>query len=91
MEANKLSVKALAVTSALLWSAALFMVGTINLFRPDYGKSFLGLMSSVYPLYDGAASLKSIFMLVLHGMFDGALCGIAFALLYNLLLSPAKK
>lgn len=86
MEPKKLSVKALTITSAILWGGGLLLVGVMNLFRPGYGDAFLKVMSSVYPGYDGMASLKSIAILTGCGVFDGVMCGIAFALIYNLCL-----
>lgn len=95
METHKLSVKALAITSAILWGGGLLLVGVMNLYRPGYGNAFLQVMSSVYPGYDGMASWKSIGILTACGVFDGVMCGIAAALIYNLCLGrctgPSKQ
>ena len=59
----KLSVKAFAITSALLWAGLLLMVGAANLAWPGYGMAFLDGMGSVYPGFHpgtGASSVKVI-------------------------------
>lgn len=91
METQKLSVKGLAIASAILGGGGLFLVGVLNLWEPVYGQTFLQLMSSCYPLYDGVASWRSIMILTGLGTLDCAVCGIVFALIYNLCIRAYKK
>jgi len=80
----KLSVKALAIASAILWGVALLMVGTANTIWPSYGVAFLDVMSSIYPGYSsGNAGLTGIIVLTLYGAVDAAIGGAIFAWLYN--------
>ena len=44
-----LSVKSLAIVSALLWGGGVLFVGLVNLAAPSYGTAFLQCVSSVYP------------------------------------------
>ena len=51
------SVRAITVTSAILWGGCLLLVGLINLADASYGSEFLRVMSSVYP---GADTTRTI-------------------------------
>jgi len=79
----RLSIKAMAAASGLLWGSALLVVGLINGVRPSYGRRFLQLMSSVYPGYRVRRTPGSIAVGTAYGLFDGAVGGAVFALLYN--------
>ena len=83
----KLNVKALALTSGILWGLAVFIAtiwlmiigspgGTISLL----GKFYLG-----YSFSFGGAIIGLIW-----GFIDGLICGFIFAWLYNL-LSPKQS
>jgi hypothetical protein len=45
----KLSIKGLALASAILWGVAMLGMGLANLVWGSYGQQFLQLMASVYP------------------------------------------
>lgn len=85
----KLNVKALAITAALVWGGAIFLVGIANLIWPGYGADFLQLVSSIYPGYKGTATFGEVIVGTLYGVVDGFICGLVFAWLYNLLLPKA--
>ncbi len=59
------------------------MVSLINHERPDYGLSFLQMMSSVYPWFHTSHAIAGILTGTLDGLVDGALAGLLFAWLYN--------
>lgn len=52
----RLSLKALIVTSAILWGGAVLFVGLINLAAPSYGTAFLQMVSSIYPGFHNSRS-----------------------------------
>jgi hypothetical protein len=79
----KLSVKALAYASAILWGVCFLLVGLANLFWAPYGAAFLVLMSSVYPGYKAAASLGNVIVGTLYAILDGGIGGALFAWIYN--------
>ncbi len=79
----KLSVKALAITSGLLWAGALLFVGIGNLISPEYGTAFLDVMDSIYPGYHLGSGFVGVIVCTLYGLVDGALGGAIFGWIYN--------
>ena len=86
----KLSVRALAMTVALVWGGAVLLVGLANLAWPPYGEPFLELIASIYPGYDASGSFGDVIVGTLYAFLDGALGGLIFALLYNLFSGTSK-
>ena len=86
----KLSVKALAITSGLLWAGALLFVGICNLISPEYGMAFLDVMDSIYPGYHLGSGFVGVVVCTLYGLVDGALGGAIFAWVYNCFSGPAS-
>ena len=84
--------KALALTAGLIWGGALLFVGLANLVWSGYGQAFLNLMASVYPAYEGNASIGQVLLAALYGLVDGAVAGFVFGWLYNRFAAgaPAK-
>lgn len=88
----RLNIKAFMLTFAILWAAGIFITGIANLIWSGYGTAFLQLMASVYPGYDASGTICSVIVGTLYGVVDGAIAGLVFAWLYNLVLgkgSPA--
>jgi hypothetical protein len=83
----KLSLKSLAVTSALLWGGCLLFVGIGHLLVASYGGAFLDAMSSVYLGFHASRTLASVLVGTMYGLVDGAIGGLAFGWLYNALQS----
>lgn len=84
----RLSVKALAITGALLWGGyGMFLTGILNLIAPPFGEHFLLTMSSVYPGYHATRTLGDVLVGTGYGMVDGAVCGLLFGWLYNFFVS----
>ncbi len=83
----KLSVKGLALGSAITWGLAVLFVGLVNLGWPSYGTAFLQLISSIYPGYHAQASLGNVIVGTLYAVLDGAIGGVFFGWLYNLCAS----
>lgn len=88
----KLNVEAMAISLALIWGVlAMFLVGVANLIRPGYGQAFLNLMASLYPGYNGTASIGQVMIGTLYGLLDGAIGGALFAWLYNRFVAMDSK
>jgi hypothetical protein len=81
----KLSVKAFAITAAILWGFALMLVGSANLIWPAYGAEFLNVVSSIYPGYETGTGVTGIVVSSLYGVVDAGIAGTIFAWLYNFL------
>ncbi len=79
----KLSVKSLTMTAAILWGGSCLLVALANLIWPDYGRSFLEVMSSIYPGYKLTETLGSAIVGALYGALDGAVGGALFGWIYN--------
>ena len=87
----RLSAKAVAVTSALLWGGCLLVVGLINLAAPSYGVAFLRGMGSVYPGFYHARDFADVLLGTLYGLVDGAIGGWLFAWIYNCFVAPQQQ
>ena len=79
----KLSVKAMARTSAMVWGGAVLTVGVANLIQPRYGREFLRLVASIYPGYKARPTLGQVAVGTAYAVVDGAVGGALFAWLYN--------
>jgi hypothetical protein len=86
----KLSLKALAITSGLVWSGGILACGLINLAAPRYGKGFLKVMSSVYPGFHNARTAPDVLVGAGYGFVDGAVSGALVAALYNWLADGSE-
>ncbi len=82
----KLSLRALALTSGILWALALFLTGVMNVIWRGYGGAFLKTMASIYPGYHAAGSIGDLIVGTLYALLDGAICGLVFGWLYNFFL-----
>lgn len=80
----RLSPKALAIVSAVLWGASILCVGLVHQASPQYGTAFLDAVSSFYPGFHGASSFADVLVGTGYGLVDGAAGGLVFAWLYNL-------
>lgn len=76
----KLSVKAFALTSGILWGAAVCLV-TLWLIVLGYGGSIMSRLDHFYFGY--SFSVVGAFVGLAYGFVDGAVCGALFAWLYN--------
>lgn len=79
----RVSLKAIALSSAILWGSAMLFVGLIHIADPSYGADFLRIMSSVYPGADTAPRLGPVLLGTLYGFLDGGIAGLIFGLLYR--------
>lgn len=79
-----ISIKAVTLSSALMWGGAMLVVGLINLADASYGGAFLHLMSSVYPGADTTRTIGKVALGAIYGFVDGAAAGYIFSALYKL-------
>lgn len=79
----KLSIKALAIASAVIWGGAMLITGLANMMWPDYGKAFLDIMASVYPGYSANGGIGQVVNGTLYAAVDGLIGGAIFAWIYN--------
>lgn len=84
----RVSIKAIALASALLWSCCLLLVGLMNLADPHYGGEFLRMMSSVYPGADTTRTFGRVLLGAIYGFIDGGVVGSLFAWLYKTFARP---
>ncbi len=87
----KLGLRALALTSGILWALALFLTGLMNLIWRGYGGAFLKIMASVYPGYHAAGSIGDLMVGTLYALLDGLICGLVFGWLYNFFLGRGNR
>jgi hypothetical protein len=80
----RISTKAMALASALLWGGGVAFTALVHLAYPTYGSAFLGFVSSIYPGFHGARSPGDALVGIAYGVVDGAAGGFIFASLYNL-------
>ena len=79
----RLSLKALAICSAILWGGAILSVGLVNLAAPTYGADFLQLASSIYPGFHNSRTFGSVIVGTLYGVVDAGFGGLIFGWIYN--------
>ena len=78
-----LSVRSLAIVSALLWGGGILFAKLINLAAPSYGTAFLKCMSGVYPGFHNSRTLLDALVGTGYGLVDGAVGGALFGWLHN--------
>ena len=86
----KFSVRALALTSAIVWGAALLLTGIANVIWPPYAVTFLQVVASVYPGYEAVSSVGNVITGTLYALVDGAVFGLVFGLIYNRMV-PSER
>ncbi len=85
----KFNIKALALTCAILWGAAVLLVALVNLRCSAYGQYFLEMLASCYPGYHAARSIPQVVIGTLYAVADGLIGGAVFGWLYNWLAKIA--
>ena len=79
----KLSIRSFAITCAILWGAAVLLVGLANMIWADYAVTFLQFVDSIYPGYHATGSFGSVIVATLYAVVDGAIGGLVLAWVYN--------
>lgn len=86
-----ISLKPIALSSAILWGGAMLLVGLAHMADPSYGADFLRIMSSVYPGADTTATLGRVLLGTVYGFVDGGVAGLLFGLLYDAFTHDARS
>lgn len=88
----RFNVTALGLAAGLIWGGAMLLVGIANSAWPNYGRAFLDIVASIYPGYRPGTGAGSVITGTLYALVDGAIGGVVFGWLYNLLarLLPGK-
>lgn len=79
----KLSIKAFALSAAILWGVALLVIISVNIIFPGYATDFLKIVSSIYPGYHPGTGISSAVIGALYGILDAGIAATIFAWLYN--------
>jgi len=87
----RFNVTALALTSGLIWSGLILFIAVANLIRPSYGRAFLDLAASIYPGYRPGTGMGSVTTGTLYGLVDGAIGGVVFGWLHDLLANQRHR
>jgi hypothetical protein len=80
----RLNLKAITLTAGIIWALAIFLTGIMNIIWTGYGNVFLKVAASLYPGFNAKGSLGDVIIGTLYALVDGAACGFAFGLVYNL-------
>ena len=86
----RFNLRALAMTSCVLWGLALFLTGLANMIWRGYGAGFLGVLETIYPGYHASGSFPDLIVGTLYAVVDGAFFGLVFGWLYNRFLGQGK-
>jgi hypothetical protein len=78
------------IMGAILWGGSVFCVALANLLWPTYGARFLEVLASVYPGYSADATFGGMLNVTLYALVDGAVGGLIFAWLYNLVAGKCE-
>lgn len=86
----RISAKALALASALLWGGGVAFTALIHLAVPSYGAAFLDFVGSIYPGFHAGRSFGDALVGVGYALLDGFVGGLIFAWLYNLFVPQSQ-
>ena len=86
----KLNLKALTIAAAIFWAGLVLIVGLANMIFSGYGQAFLLLVASIYPGYSASGSFGDVIVGSLYALLDGAVIGLIFGWLYNLMVSKSN-
>jgi hypothetical protein len=80
----RLNLKAITLTSGIIWALAILLTGIMNIIRTGYGDAFLKVMASLYPGFKADGSFGDVIVGTSYALVDGAACGFIFGWVYNL-------
>lgn len=81
----KLNVKAFMLTFGIFWALVVFLPGLGGLIWKGYGSAWSQLFASLYPGYQASGSFGDLIVGALYALVDGAVSGLIFVSIYNLL------
>jgi len=80
----RLNLKAITLAVGIIWALAVFLTGIMNIVWSGYGHAFLNVVASIYPGFNAEGSFGDVIIGTVYALVDGAACGFAFGLIYNL-------
>lgn len=80
----RLNLKAISLTSGILWGLVILLTGIMNLIWTGYGDAFLKVIASLYPGFNAKGSFGDVIVGTVYALVDGAACGFIFGWVYNL-------
>jgi len=83
MKNMKLSIKGLALASAIIWGSAILIVGIANMVFPGYGINLLEVVGSIYPGHQPGTGFSSVIIGSLYAVVDAGIGAAIFAWVYN--------
>ena len=87
----RLSVRGLMFALAFFWALVIAVVGALNILYPGYAADYLKMIVSLYPWYKATGTTIDLIYGIVTAFVDGLICGLIFALLYNLFTGKGKK
>jgi hypothetical protein len=87
----QLSIKGLAVTSAIVWGGCLLLVAIANAIWPTYGQAFLNVAASIYPGYKASRAFGDIVTGAVYAIVDGGIFGVIVGVIYNAMAKPKDR
>ena len=87
----RLSVRGLMFALAFGWALVIAVVGVLNILYPGYAVDYLKIIVSLYPWYKATGATTDLIYGIVTAFVDGLICGLIFALLYNLFTGKGKK
>ena len=85
----RLSVKASAITLAIVFGLAVFLVALVNRFFSGYGNAFLQTVASLYPGFH-PGGMRAGLIGTAYAALDGAVIGAIVAWVYNKVAATVK-
>jgi len=77
--------------TAFFGALALAVVGVLNILYPGLGADYLKITTSLYPWYKATGAVEDLIYGIVTIFVEGLICGLIFALLYNLFTGKRKK
>ncbi len=87
----RLSIAGAAIAAGIVWGSAILLVEIVHLLLPNYGATFLALVSSVYPWLHFERAIANLLVNTGMGLLDGAIAGALFAWFYNMMQEQSGK
>jgi len=87
----RLSVRGMMFGLAFFWALVIAVVGVLNILYPGYAADYLKIIISLYPWYKATGTTIDLIYGIVTAFVDGLICGLIFAMLYNLFTGKGKK
>ena len=78
--------KAISYTAAIMLGCMMFLVGLINMVKPDFGMTFLQAVGSLDPGFYVTHTFGSVMIGTIYGVLQGLIVGCIFGLVYDVMM-----